>query len=240
MWFIFQSKDHVCLSPLFLLQRKWSRVEFLYCDCLHTECQMSQDSLPNVDENETLPHRYSLSHFWYAAIRRRCYLVNSNLTLNFIPQLSFFTLIVLNRLSYKTCGLWNYHSLSSHDGPRRTQAPLEWWVIHADQMMLHYKEGWKHSSLTCHSNGVSAVHPSVFLTFCVSVSSLTLWSFWMGGGFWPRTSMVWRGLWLCSGAWYPSPHTTLALSSTWTLVSGTWPSTTMEKKLKRSPSSLLP
>lgn len=34
--------------------------------------------------------------------------------------------------------------------------------------MLCYKEGWKHSSLMCHSNGVSAVHLSVFLTFlCV-------------------------------------------------------------------------
>lgn len=54
----------------------------------------------------------------------------------------------------------------------------------------------------------------------------------MGGGSWCRTSEACRGPQLCSGVWYPSPHTTQVLFSTWTLVSGTWPSTMMEKKPK--------
>lgn len=49
--------------------------------------------------------------------------------------------------------------------PRLSQASLEWWV--ADRMMFRYKECWKHSGLMCHSNGLSAVPLSVFLTFCV-------------------------------------------------------------------------
>lgn len=160
---------------------------------------MSQDSLPYVNENEMPSHWYSLTQSWCEANRCRCYLVNTNFTL-ISPASLFSTVIVSNKafIRYADSEIISAHPATMCQD--LTQAPLEWWVIHADQMMLHYKEGWKHSSLMCHSNGVSAVHPSVFLTFCVSVCSLTSWSFWMGGGSWLKTSMVWRGLWLCSEA----------------------------------------
>lgn len=153
------------LSSIFYFKENKSGVFALW--------RMSQDSLLYVDENEMWSLWYSLSHYWYEGNHCRCYLVNNNF--NPHPPISF-TLIVLNRLSCEICGLWNYHSLCSHNVSGLTQAALEWWVIYVDQMILCHKEAWKHSSLTCHSNGMSAVCPSLchFLCICMQFDFVEL------------------------------------------------------------------
>lgn len=73
------------------------------------------------------------------------------------------------------------------------------------------------------------------LSVSLSVSSSTLWSFWMDGDSWLRGFKAWtdRWLWLSHEAWCPLAAMTPVSSSTWTQASGTWQCIMMARRWNR-------